>query len=89
MQAGYHYLLTVIDCSTLWFQATPLQEITAEAVLDCFVSSRISRFGLPAHVTMDRGVQFPSGTWSTWCTEMQVDHIMTTAFHPQANGMVE
>ena len=41
MQAGYHYLLTVIDCSTLWFQATPLQEITAEAVLDCFVSSRI------------------------------------------------
>ena len=89
--ARYHYLLTVIDRSTRWFEATPLQEITAgaEAVLDCFVSSWISRFGLPAHVTTDRGVQFTSSTWSTWCTKMQVDHITTTAFHPQANGMVE
>ena len=72
-----------------WFEATPLEEITAEVVLDCFVSSWISRFGLPAHVTIDRGAQFTSSTWSTWCTEMQVDHITTTAFHPQANGMVE
>ena len=72
-----------------WFEATPLEEITAEVVLDCFVSSWISRFGLPAHVTIDRGAQFTSSTWSTWCTEMQVDHITTTAFHPQANDMVE
>ena len=51
--AEHRYLLTVIDCSMWWFEATPLQEITAEAVLDSFVSSWVSRFGLPAHVTMD------------------------------------
>ena len=40
---------------------------------------------------MDRGAQFTSGTWSCWCQDMQVKakHIKTTAFHPQANGMVE
>ena len=38
--AGYRYLLTVIDHSMRWFEATPLQEITAEVVLDSFVSSR-------------------------------------------------
>ena len=88
-RAGYRYLLTVIDRSTRWFEATPLQEITAEVVLDSFITSWVARFGLPAHVTTDRGAQFTSGTWTTWCTEMQVEHITTTAFHPQANGMVE
>ena len=88
-RAGYRYLLTVIDRSTRWFEATPLQEITAEVVLDSFINSWVSRFGLPAHLTTDRGAQFTSGTWTTWCTEMQVEHITTTAFHPQANGMVE
>ena len=42
--AGYRYLLTVIDRSTRWFEATPLQEITAEVVLDNFVNSWVSRF---------------------------------------------
>ena len=60
-RAGYRYLLTMIDRSTQWFEATPLQEITAEAVLHCFVSSWVSRFSLPAHVTKDREAQFTSG----------------------------
>ena len=58
-------------------------------MLDIFVRSWVSRFGLPAHVTTDRGAQFTSGTWTTRCNKMQVDHITTMAFHPQANGMVE
>ena len=88
-RAGYRYLLTVIVRSTRWFEATPLQEITAEVVLDSFVNSWVSRFFLTAHVTTNRGAQFTSGRWTMWCTEMQVDHITTMAFHPQANGMVE
>ena len=76
------------DGSKRWFEPTPLQEITAEAVLDTFVSCWVSRFGLTAHVTT-RGAKFTSGTWTTWCNEMQVDHITTTAFHPQVNGTVE
>ena len=58
-------------------------------MLDNFVSNWVSRFSLPANVTTDRGAQFTSGTQTTWCTEMQVDLVTTTAFHPQANGMVE
>ena len=58
-------------------------------MLDIFVSSWVSIIGLPAYLTTDRGAQLTSGMWTTWCNEMQVDHITTTAFHPQASGMVE
>ena len=53
--AGYRYLLTVIDRSTRWFEATTLQEITAEAVLDCFVSSWIHVWHVVYVVHRDAG----------------------------------
>ena len=49
----------------------------------------VARFGVPAIITTDRGVQFTSATWADWCGEYGVQHNPTTAFHPQANGMVE
>jgi len=86
---GYRYLLTAIDRSTRWFEATPMFSITAEDVLDSFLSSWVARFGVPVKITTDRGAQFTSGTWATWCRDQHVEHVTTTAFHPQANGMVE
>ena len=44
---------------------------------------------MPATLTTDRGTQFTSGTWVSWCREQRVNHITTTAYRPQANGMVE
>ena len=63
--------------------------MTAEAVLDAFVATWVARYGVPANLTSDRGVQFTSATWTDWCSEYGVRHIPTTAFHPQANGMLE
>ncbi len=88
-RAGFRYLLTMIDRSTRWVEAIPLHNITAELVLDTFVAEWVARFGLPRQVTTDRGTQFTSGTWGAWCSRMGVEHITTTAFHPQSNGMVE
>ena len=36
-----------------------------------------------------QGDQFTSSTWADWCQKQGVQHIATTAYHPQANGMVE
>ena len=37
----------------------------------------------------DKGVSVTSATWAGWCGDCGVQHITTTAFHPQGNGMVE
>jgi len=44
---------------------------------------------VPSDITTDRGTQFTAGTWSEWCKSLHIKHHMTTAFHPQANGMIE
>ena len=47
------------------------------------------QIGVPAAITMDRGVQFTSAVWDVLCKRLGIQHITTTAYHPQSNGMVE
>jgi len=86
---GYSYMLTMVDRSTRWPEATPLSNISAETVLDNFVATWVARHGVPACITTDRGTQFTSALWRSWCKQVGAKHITTTAYHPQSNGMVE
>ena len=86
---GYTHLLTIIDRSTKCPEAVLLRETTAEAVIEAFTATWVARFGVPTNITTDRGVHFTSAMWAGRCGEYGVRHISTTAFHPQANGMLE
>ena len=86
---GHRHLLTVVDRTSRWAEAIPMMSTSAEAVRDAFISNWVARFGVPATVTTDRGVQFTSSTWGEMCQNLGAQHVMTTAYHPQANGMVE
>ena len=66
-----------------------LKNMAAETVLEAFISTWVARFGMPAHITSDRGSQFTSSMWRAWCEQQGDTASTTTAFHPQANGMVE
>ena len=83
---GYKHLLTMINRSTRWPEAVLLRDTTSEAFLDAFVATWVAHFGVPSILTTDRGVQFTSATWAGWCGDYGVQHITTTAFHPQALG---
>jgi hypothetical protein len=52
-------------------------------------SGWICRFGVPALITSDRGSQFTFNIWNSLRGLLQIKHQPTTAFHPQANGIVE
>jgi len=86
---GFTYLLTIVDRSTRWLEAVPIRSITSTTCADAFIETWVTRYGVPGTVTTDRGRQFTSEVWESVCKRLNIQHISTTAYHPQSNGMVE
>jgi transposase InsO family protein len=86
---GSQYILTAVDRSTRWVEAFPLKAVAASDCAEALVSGWVTRFGVPACLTSDRGVQFASAVWAALMSRLGVKHVMTTAYHPQSNGIVE
>ena len=86
---GFKYLVTVIDRFTRWPEAIPIKDIEARTVAKAYVTNWVARFGVPNQMTSDRGTQFVSELWSAMSNLLGTDLHPTTAYHPQANGMIE
>ena len=86
---GFHYLFTAVDRMTRWPVAVPLTDITASKVADAFSYGIVSSFGVPASITTDNGSQFASGLWQQLMRTWGIKHHLTTAYHPESNGLVE
>jgi hypothetical protein len=86
---GSTHIIMMVDRSSRWAEATPLSTTTAAACLDAFYTTWVACYGVPAAVTTDRGSQFTSGLWSSALKKLGVRHLLTAAYHPQSNGLVE
>jgi len=89
MSGGHSHIFTMIDRSTRWVEAAPMSSTTAHACAQALFNHWIARFGVPDIITSDRGAQFTSSLWEAMCRLLNIQRAPTTAFHPQANGMVE
>ena len=83
------YLLTMIDRSTGWLEATPLESVTTQSVANAFIATWISRFGVPLYVVTDRGPQFEAELFQTLAQSVGFHRLRTAAYHPQTNGKIE
>ncbi|CAH1731650.1 unnamed protein product [Aphis gossypii] len=86
---GAKYLLTCVDRFTRWPEAWPVDNMSAHTVAAALVSNWISRFGVPDVITTDQGRQFESELMRALNTAFGIQHVRTSPYHPQANGMVE
>ncbi len=48
----------------------------------------VAKFGCPIRVTTDRGTHFEAA-FSSLLSILGIQHVRTTAYHPESNGMVE
>ena len=85
----HRYLLTMVDHYSRWPEAFPLKEILAASCAAAFVCHWLPRYGVPDTVVTDRGAQFTCSFWKTLLEQLGIASISTTAYHPQANGLVE
>ena len=86
---GFTHLFTIVDRTTRWPEAVLLKNTTAADCAAALTSGWIARFGVPSIITSDRGVQFTSQIWQILCKTLRIKHVVTTAYHPQSNGLVE
>ena len=86
---GFKYLVTIVDRFTRWPEAIPIRDIEARTVAKAYVANWVARFGVPSQMTSDRGTQFVSELWTAMSNLLGTDLHPTTAYHPQANGLVE
>lgn len=86
---GCTHLLTVVDRTTRWPEAFPLSSTSATTVSAALFMGWVTRYGVPASLTSDRGAQFTSSLWAGLCSLLGINHHLTTAYHPQSNGLVE
>ena len=86
---GQTHLLTVIDRFTRWPVAIPLAQTNSAAIGRAFALNWVARFGVPADITSDRGPQFTAEIWRALAESLGCKIHHTTAYHPQANGLIE
>ena len=86
---GHSYIMVIVDRFSRFFQAVPLRGITAEECVDAFTRHWVSLFGCPTNVYTDRGRQFTSARWTDMCCHLGARAHHSTAYHPQAQGLVE
>lgn len=85
---GYKYILVVIDHFTKWPEAYPVKDTTARTVAKCLMML-VTRFGCPVNIVTDNGAAFTSIMISELCKRLNIKHIWTTPYRPQANGIAE
>ena len=86
---GFNYCLTMIDRGTHWMEIAPMPVMTADTVVNAFISTWVARYGCPALVTTDQGRQFQSQLFHELSKALGTNRIRTCAYHPQSNGLIE
>lgn len=87
--SGFQYVFTVVDRFSRWAEAIPMPEASASTCAQALLQHWVARFGVPLHITSDRGRQFTSTLWAALAKVLGCKIWQTTAYHPQSNGMVE
>lgn len=86
---GNTFIITATDAFSKYAFAEPVSSTTTQDLID-FVETRIiAVFGAPQKIITDRGAQFTSAEWTKFIEKYCIEHRMTAAYHPQANGIDE
>jgi transposase InsO family protein len=86
---NFNSIFIIIDRTSKRMEAIPLSDTSAAACAKALTFTRISCFGVPKTITIDRGPQFISNLWFKLCEMFHISHRQTTAYHPESNGAVK
>lgn len=86
---GNIYILCFTDYFTKMVEASAIPTADASTVADCLLEKVILNHGAPVKLVSDRGSVFTSALMAQLTRLLRIQQAMTTAYHPQADGLIE
>ena len=87
-RTGHQYLLTIMCASTRFPEAIPLRSINTNKIVEA-LTEFFTRYGLPRSIQTDQGTNFTSKLFEQVLKKMNIEHRMSTAYHPESQGALE
>lgn len=82
-------MFVIVDRMTKQVHITPCDNLTSRNAAYMFYRDCFRLHGLPDSIVSDRGSQFTAEFWKWMCKILQIEHHLSTAFHPQTDGQTE
>ena len=86
---GNMYIVVATEYLTKWPEARAIPNAKAFSVVPFFYEDIICRHGCPKELLTDRGSHFVNEMLDSLCQNLGTKHRLSTAYHPQTNGLVE
>ncbi|GFT62698.1 retrovirus-related Pol polyprotein from transposon 17.6 [Trichonephila clavipes] len=71
--------------TSIWSELIPLRKASAQAIANALFENYISRYGAPISLISDNGLQFISEDFEHLSHRLDIKHIKTVTYRPQAN----
>jgi len=85
--SGYMGILVVVDQRTNMATYLPdRKDIDSPELEQMFCEHVICKRGVPDTIVTDRGKEFTSRFWKRVCSQLSINHRLSTACHPQNDG---
>ncbi|CAN6695352.1 unnamed protein product [Malus baccata var. baccata] len=86
---GFIYFLLAVDYVSKWVEAKATQTNDSKVVADFIRTNIFARFGMPRVIISDGGSHFCNRTIEALLRKYNVNHKVSTPYHPQTNGQAE
>lgn len=85
----YRFILQVVDRLTKRVWIIALEKITARDTAEAFLNNVVRFAGLPDSLISDQGRTFIDNTWKEICLRLNINHKLSTSYHPETDGQTE
>lgn len=89
LSEGASSILVIVDRLSKGVILEPCVAQNAEYVAKVFLKTFYRRHGIPKTIVSDRGPQFVGDLWKSICNSLGIKRLLSTAFHPQTDGLTE
>lgn len=87
--SGNKYIIACVDWFSGWPEAFAVPDKTADTVVHLLLEYIFPCYGCPLLIVSDNGTENVNKTVKETLESLNIDHVLTSVYHPQSNVKVE